>query len=80
MSTNISLTTPMRTNMIIFRCTSTPSLRVVRFRLLATRPLAGAVVALDPEPRTQFRGVVACREEVFDKFATPADSLTVTVP
>lgn len=63
---------------LVFRCTDRPSQRVALFRLLATGPLENVVVALDAEPRTQFRGVVACRAETFEKFATPPDSLAVT--
>jgi hypothetical protein len=62
---------------LVFRCTDDPHQRIVRFRFLATRPLQGAVLALKPEPRTSFLGVVACRDEIFAKFATPPDSLGV---
>ena len=63
---------------LVFRCTDDPQLRVLRFRFLATRPLQGAVLARGPAPRTQFLGVVACRDETFAKFATPPDSVVIT--
>jgi hypothetical protein len=62
---------------LVFRCTDKPRQQVLHFRFLATRPLQGAVLALAPEPRTNFLGVVACRSETFAKFATPPDSLRI---
>jgi hypothetical protein len=67
-----------RTGMnLVFRCVEQPRVRVTRFRFVANRPLQDAVLALRPEPKTNFLGLVSCRDENFDKFASPPDSLVV---
>jgi hypothetical protein len=63
---------------LVFRCTDSRVLRVLRFRFVATRPLTNATIALRPDTRTSFLGVVSCRDENFDKFACPPDSLLIT--
>jgi hypothetical protein len=62
---------------LVFRCTDNPRQTVVHFRFLATKPLQGAVLGLGPESRTNFLGVVSCRDEVFAKFETAPDSLII---
>jgi hypothetical protein len=63
--------------MLVFHCADNPQLQVMRFRLIATKPIAGAVLALRPEERTHFLGVVACRDETFAKFDCAPDSLVL---
>ena len=64
---------------LVFRCVDGPSVRVLRFRFVATRPLEDAVIALGPDPRTHWLGVVSCRPELFDKFDTEPALLHVKV-
>jgi len=60
---------------LVFHCASGASMRVLRFRLVATRPVADAVLGLRPDTRTRWLGLVACREEEFARFESPADSV-----
>jgi hypothetical protein len=62
---------------LVFQCTKTTPLPVLRFRFVATRPVRDAVVALRPEPLTHFLGFVSCKEENFLKFKTAPDSFVV---
>ena len=67
-----------RTGMnLVFRCVEKPRVRVLHFRFVATRPVQNAVLALRPETKTNFLGLCACRDENFDKFASPPDSILV---
>jgi hypothetical protein len=67
-----------RTGMnLVFHCTETPRLRVLRFRVVATRPVQGAKLALRPETRMSFLGIVSCRAEDYEKFDCTPDSLLV---
>jgi hypothetical protein len=63
---------------LVFRCEDRQPLHVLHFRVVATRPVHDAVIALRPDTRTDFLGVIACREEDFAKFESPPDSLTIT--
>jgi len=64
---------------LVFRCATGPRVRVLRFRCVATRPLDGAVLRLVPDRRTQFLGIVSCRDEDFAKFDAPPTQFTVHV-
>jgi hypothetical protein len=63
---------------LVFRCVDGPSLKVQRFRVVATRPVQNAVVVLRPDTRTKFLGIVSCRDENFAKFACAADSVRIS--
>jgi hypothetical protein len=63
---------------LVFRCVTGPRVPVLRFRLVATRPVHGAVLALRPDARTNWLGVVNCRDQDFSKHDCPQDSLVVT--
>lgn len=62
---------------LVFHCTDTPRLRVLRFRVVATRAVQGAKLALRPETRMNFLGLVSCRAEDYEKFECAPDSLLV---
>jgi hypothetical protein len=63
---------------LVFRCVEEQPLRVLHFRVVATRPLQDAVIALRPDTRTHFLGLVSCHDEDFAKFESPPDSLTIS--
>jgi hypothetical protein len=62
---------------LVFRCTDQWQVRVLHFRFAATKPVDKAVVALRPDTRTHFLGLVACRDENFAKFESVPDSVVV---
>jgi len=64
---------------LAFRCVDNPRVRVLRFRMAATRVLPAASIRLLPDTRTGFLGVIACKDENYDKIACPQESLAVTV-
>jgi len=63
---------------LVFRCTEEQPLHVLHFRVVATRALQDAVIALRPDTRTHFLGLISCRDEDFAKFESPPDSLTIS--
>jgi hypothetical protein len=63
---------------LVFRCVDAPKVRVLRFRLAPTRPLQNVSVALRPDTRTNFLGVVGCQDEQFAKFDSVPDSVQVS--
>ncbi len=63
---------------LVFRCSDQSPLHVLRLRFVATHPIDHAIVALRPEKKTQFLGIVACKEQSFAKFECAMDSLVVT--
>jgi hypothetical protein len=62
---------------LVFECTPKTPLPILRFRFVATRAVEGAVIALAPERKTKFLGLVSCREQDFMKFETPPESVVV---
>jgi hypothetical protein len=63
---------------LVFHCATGPQVQVLRFRLVATRPLENAVVRLRPDARTNDLAVVACKAEDFRLQPVAAESLVVT--
>jgi hypothetical protein len=63
---------------LMVRCIDVASPRVMRFRLVPTRPLQDAPVTLTPDPRTHFLGIVSCKDENFAKFDCAPDSMWIT--
>jgi hypothetical protein len=63
---------------LVFRCVEGPVARVLRFRMVATRPLKNAVLRLGPDARTKDLAVVACKDENFTLISCAPESLTVT--
>ena len=63
---------------LVFHCATGPQVQVLRFRLVATRPLENAVVRLRPDARTHDLAVVACKAEDFRLQPVAAESLVVT--
>lgn len=62
---------------LVFRCATGPRVRVLRFRCVATRPMDAAALRLMPDRRTQFLGIVSCRDEDFAKFDAAPTQFTV---
>ena len=74
----IVLGTPRTGINLSFLCVEAASIDVMRFRFLATKPLESAQVSLLPDTRTNFRGIVACSDENFDKWDTEPGSVRIT--
>lgn len=64
---------------VVFRCAEGPRLAVLRFRFVATRPIAAGEIRLLPETRTKFLGIVACRDEDFGKDHCQPSSLSIRI-
>lgn len=64
---------------VVFRCARGPRLPVLRFRFVATRPIAHGEIRLRPETRTKFLGIVACRDEEFGKDPCEPSSLEIRI-
>lgn len=63
---------------LVFRCVEGPVTRVMRFRMVATRPLQNAMLRLKPDARTKDLAVVACKDENFALIECAPESLMVT--
>ncbi|MFQ5600169.1 MAG: hypothetical protein ACE5G2_06405 [Candidatus Krumholzibacteriia bacterium] len=74
----IALGTPKAGLNLAFHCVESQQVKVYHFRLAARRPLAKAVVRLAPDPRTNFLGVVSCKDENYDKWASEESTFTIT--
>ena len=75
----LSLGTSIEGVNVVFRCVDGPRLPVLRFRFVATRPIAHGQIRLLPETRTKFLGIVACRDEEFGKDHCDSTSLEIHV-
>ena len=74
----IALGTPRTGINLAFMCVEAPSVEVMRFRFLATAPLQDAAISLLPDTRTNFRGIVSCKAENYDKWDTEPSSVRIT--
>ena len=74
----IALGTPRKGINLSFHCVEVASVEVMRFRFLATQPLQGAEISLSPDSRTNFRGIVSCKDENYDKWDTAPSSVRVS--
>jgi len=74
----IALGTPRTGINLSFLCVEAASIDVMRFRFLATKPLKSAQVSLLPDTRTNFRGIVACSKENYDKWDTEPSAVEIT--
>jgi hypothetical protein len=74
----LALGTPRTGMHLAFHCVESPRVSVYRFKLVATRPLERVVLRTLPEDKTNFLGIVACRDENFAKWACEPAVLTVT--
>jgi hypothetical protein len=74
----VALGTPRTGINLSFLCVEAPSIEVMRFRFLATRPMDAVQVSLLPDTRTNFLGIVACVEEKYDKWDTEPSSVQIT--
>lgn len=74
----IVLGTPRTGMHVAFQCVEKQQVPIYRFKMVATRPLQGAALRTLPEDKTNFLGIVACRDENFVKWACEPAVLTVT--
>jgi hypothetical protein len=74
----IALGTPRAGLNLAFHCVDTPQVALFRFRFVASKPLKNASIRLVPDPRTDFRGVVSCKDENYAKWDTPEAVVHVT--
>ena len=63
---------------LVFRCVEGPQARILRFRMVATRPMRDAVLRLRPDARTGDLAVVACKDESFALVRCAPESLVVS--
>jgi hypothetical protein len=75
----VALGTPRAGMHLAFHCVQAPQVPVYRFKMVATRPLEAGLLRTQPEDRTDFLGVVACRDENFEKWSCQPAELTVHV-
>ena len=74
----VALGTPRTGMHLAFHCIENKQVPVYRFKLVATRPLDHVVLRTLPENKTNFLGIVACRDENFEKWSCEPAVLTVT--
>jgi hypothetical protein len=74
----VALGTPRTGMHLAFHCIDSKQVPVYRFKLVATRPLEGVALRTLPEDKTNFLGIVACRDENFEKWPCEPAVLTVT--
>ena len=74
----VALGTPKSGLNLAFHCVESKRVRVFRFRLVATQPVEGATLRVLPDTRTNFRGVVSCRDENYEKWESEESVFTVT--
>jgi len=79
----VAIGTPRAGMHLAFHCVEAPQVAVYRFTMVATRPLDGAVLRTQPvvieneEGAYEFLGIVACRDETFEKWPCEPASLTI---
>ena len=74
----VALGTPRAGMHLAFHCLEKKQVPVYRFKMVATKPLAGATLRTVPENKTDFLGIVACRDENFEKWSCAPAVLTIT--
>jgi len=74
----IALGTPRKGINLSFHCVEDASIEVMRFRFLATEALKDVEISLAPDSRTNFRGIVSCKDENYDKWDTAPSSVRVS--
>ncbi|UCE02578.1 MAG: hypothetical protein JSW67_15285 [Candidatus Latescibacterota bacterium] len=74
----VALGTPRTGLHLAFQCVESQQIPVFHFRLVATRPLEQAELRLRPDTRTNFLGIVACKDENFVKWECEPATFAVT--
>jgi len=74
----IALGTPKSGLNLAFHCIEAKRVPVFRFRLVATQSVEAVKLRVLPDTRTEFRGVVSCRDENYVKWEADESSFTVT--
>ncbi len=74
----VALGTPRAGMHLAFQCVEAKQVPVYSFKMLATKPLEKVSVRTLPEDKTAFLGIIACRDENFEKWSCPAASFTIT--
>jgi hypothetical protein len=79
----VAIGTPRAGMHLAFHCVEAPQVPVYRFRMVATRPVGEAVLRTQPvvieneEGDYEFLGIVACRDETFEKWTCAPASLKI---
>jgi len=79
----VAIGTPRTGMHLAFHCIEAPQVPVYRFKMVATRPLEGALLRTQPvvieneEGNYEFLGIVACRDETFTQWSCAPSSLTI---
>jgi hypothetical protein len=74
----VVLGTPRAGMHLAFHCVEAKQVPVYLFKMLATKPLENAVLRTLPENKTDFLGIIACRDENFEKWSCPEATFTIT--
>ena len=74
----IALGTPRSGMHLAFHCIEKNRVPVYRFKMVATRPLENATLRTHPEGKTNFLGIVGCRDENFKEWACESTELSIT--
>jgi len=74
----VALGTPRAGMHLAFHCLEQKQVPVYRFKKVATKPLERATLRTVPENKTDFLGIVACRDENFEKWSCAPAVLTIT--
>lgn len=75
----VALGTPRAGMHLAFHCIEAKQVPVYRFKMVATGPLEGVLLRTQPESKTDFLGIVACRDENFEKWSCAPAELTIHV-
>jgi hypothetical protein len=74
----VALGTPRTGLHLAFQCVESQQITVFHFRFVATRPLEQAELRLRPDTRTDFLGIVACKDDNFIKWDCEPARFAVT--
>lgn len=74
----IALGTPRSGMHLAFHCIEKKQVPVYRFKMVTTRPFESVTLRTHPEGKTNFLGIVGCRDENFTEWACEPAVLTIT--
>lgn len=74
----IALGTPRSGMHLAFHCIEKKQVPVYRFKMVTTRPFESLTLRTHPEGKTNFLGIVGCRDENFPEWACEPAVLTIT--
>ena len=74
----VALGTPRAGMHLAFHCVEAKQVPVYQFKMVATKAVDKVTLRTLPEDKTDFLGIVACRDENFEKWSCPAAKFTIT--